>query len=249
MPQTLSRKIQGTGNLRNREIMATDNSERIEKFLRDQMTSEENESFLRDLEQDEELRKEAQLTALMIQDLQERQEKRDSEIINEVIASKKKAKIVQMVRWTASIAAIFLIIFGVYTYHSSFISEDTSTYIALADNYYNQTPKSLFRSGNNELEQELDSLFVEVGTSKEMTPIIDRLQTIHNNIDSEYVYKVSGNDTRIKWFLALAYLKDNQTGKTIELLKSIIKDDKGTYLKENAEQLLRDLEKQSANDD
>ena len=87
--------------------MATDNTERIDKFLRDQMTPEEIDAFLRDMELDEELRKEAQLTALMIQDLQERQVKRDSEIIEEVVASKKKAKIVRMVRWTVSIAAIF----------------------------------------------------------------------------------------------------------------------------------------------
>ena len=80
--------------------MATDNTERIDKFLRDQMTPEEIDAFLRDMELDEELRKEAQLTALMIQDLQERQAERDSEIIEEVVASKKKAKIVRMVRWT-----------------------------------------------------------------------------------------------------------------------------------------------------
>ena len=210
--------------------MATDNTERIDKFLRDQMTPEEIDAFLRDMELDEELRKEAQLTALMIQDLQERQVKRDSEIIEEVVASKKKAKIVRMVRWTVSIAAIFLLLFGVYTYQSNFTKEDGTTYIALADKYYNQTPKALFRSGANDLEHELDSLFAKVGTSEEMTSTIN--------------HSVNGNDIRIKWFLALAFLKDGQKGKATELLSTIVKDDKGTYLKEEAKQLLKDIDKQ-----
>jgi hypothetical protein len=224
--------------------MATDNTERIDKFLRDQMTPEETDAFLRDMELDEELRKEAQLTALMIQDLQERQAERDSEIIEEVVASKKKAKIVRMVRWTVSIAAIFLLLFGVYTYQFNFTKEDGTTYIALADKYYNQTPKALFRSGANDLEHELDSLFAKVGTSEEMTSTINRLQEIHESIDSVYVYSVNGNDIRIKWFLALAFLKDGQKGKATELLSTIVKDDKGTYLKEEAEQLLKDIDKQ-----
>ena len=201
--------------------MATDNTERIDKFLRDQMTPEETDAFLRDMELDEELRKEAQLTALMIQDLQERQVKRDSEI-----------------------TAIFLLLFGVYTYQSNFTKEDGTTYIALADKYYNQTPKALFRSGANDLEHELDSLFAKVGTSEEMTSTINRLQEIHESIDSVYVYSVNGNDIRIKWFLALAFLKDGQKGKATELLSTIVKDDKGTYLKEEAEQLLKDIDKQ-----
>jgi len=180
----------------------------------------------------------------MIQDLQERQAKRDSEIIEEVVASKKKAKIVRMVRWTVSIAAIFLLLFGVYTYQSNFTKEDGTTYIALADKYYNQTPKALFRSGANDLEHELDSLFAKVGTSEEMTSTINRLQEIHESIDSVYVYSVNGNDIRIKWFLALAFLKDGQKGKATELLSTIVKDDKGTYLKEEAEQLLKDIDKQ-----
>ena len=196
--------------------MATDNTERIDKFLRDQMTPEETDAFLQ----------------------------RDSEIIEEVVASKKKAKIVRMVRWTVSIAAIFLLLFGVYTYQSNFTKEDGTTYIALADKYYNQTPKALFRSGANDLEHELDSLFAKVGTSEEMTSTINRLQEIHESIDSVYVYSVNGNDIRIKWFLALAFLKDGQKGKATELLSTIVKDDKGTYLKEEAEQLLKDIDKQ-----
>ena len=53
-----------------------DNSERIDKFLKKQMTPEENKKFLEDLKLDKVLRKEAQMTVLMIQELQERQAKK-----------------------------------------------------------------------------------------------------------------------------------------------------------------------------
>lgn len=224
-------------------MMEKGHSERIERFLRNQMTPEENEAFMKDMEQDETLRKEAQLTALMIQDLQERQEKRDAEIIEQVVAAKNKASLVRMVKWVASVAALFLIVFGVYWYQSKSAHDDGSGYIALSEQYYDQTPKAVFRGGDLDLEQELDSLFVQVRTSKDMTATIKRLQTIYENVDAEYAYHVNGNDVRIKWFLALAYLKDNQKDKAVELLRMIVKDDKGTDLKQPAERLLKDIDK------
>ena len=78
------------------------NSERIDKFLKKQMTPEENEKFLEDLKKDKELRYEAQMTALMIQELQERQAKEDAEIIEDILASKKKAKTISITRWALS---------------------------------------------------------------------------------------------------------------------------------------------------
>lgn len=203
-----------------------DNSERIDIFLRGLMTPEENESFIRDLEQDEELRKEAQLTALMIQDLQERQEKRDSEIINEVIASKKKARIVRIVRWTASIAAMFILIIGVI---SSWIkqSEKDALY-AQADIIFEQyylpyTLQGDSRGGDSDVEKELSALFNQVGTEKEVSPIIEKLQKIYDSIDSEYEYSLYAD--YITRYLALAYLKDHNLDKAKELLKPLA--DKG----------------------
>ena len=53
-----------------------DNSERIDKFLKKQMTPEENKKFLEDLKLDKVLRKEAQMTVLMIQELPRETSKR-----------------------------------------------------------------------------------------------------------------------------------------------------------------------------
>ena len=91
-----------------------DNSERIERYLREQMTPEENTAFLNDLQQDKELREEAQMMALLIKDMKEEQAKQDAEIAEAVLLSAKtsKARTISIMRWTLSIAAMFLLIFG-----------------------------------------------------------------------------------------------------------------------------------------
>ena len=74
--------------------MTQENYNRLEKYLSEQMTPKENEEFLNDLRNDKELCEEVQTTALMIKVLKENQAKQDAEIIEEVLASKKKAKII-----------------------------------------------------------------------------------------------------------------------------------------------------------
>ncbi len=222
--------------------MATDNSDRIDRFLREQMTPEENDAFLRDLETDEALRKEAQLTALMIQELHERQAKQDAEIIEEVVASRKqskKARIIRMMKWAGSIAALLLLLFGVYIYQSDKSSE--TDYIALADRFYQETAAPNFRGGVTDADEELTNLFDQVGNSDDIPGVISRLQDIYDHLDTEYAYRANGNDIRIAWYLALAYLKDKQPDKATLLLRTIIQDDKGTELGANAKELLNSI--------
>lgn len=194
----------------------TDYSERIDKFLKDQMPPEENEAFLQDLNNNEELREQAQITALMIQELQERQAKEDSEIIEDVLKSKKKAKTIRMVRWTLSIAAMFILLFGATT-----LWNRPSNTEVLFNEYYTPFVYQPDRSGGDEtIKKELAELYNKVGTEKDITPIIARLQTIYDGIQSnsdDYAdYSYYEND--IAWYLALAYIKDNNLDKAKELL-------------------------------
>lgn len=210
-------------------------SERIEKFLRDQMSEEESEAFIHDLECDDELREQAQITALMIKDLQERQAQRDAEIIEEVLASKKKDKIIRMVRYTLSLAAMFVLVFGAVTLWNR--QSDTD---ALFAQYYTTYDQTLARGGDDEaIKKELAELYNKIGAEKDLTPIITRLQTIFDGIQAnndEYAdYSYYEND--IAWYLALAYIKDHNVGKAKELLKPLA--DNGDI---NAGKLLHDLE-------
>ena len=78
-----------------------------------------------------------------------------------------------------------------------------------------------------------------MGTEKDITPIINRLQTIHDNIvadNEEYdEYKYSQNT--IDWYLALAYIKVENLEKAKELLKPLV--DNGD---EDAAKLIKEIE-------
>lgn len=211
----------------------TDYSERIDKFLKDQMPPEENEAFLQDLNNNEELREQAQMTALMIQELQERQAKEDSEIIEDVLKSKKKAKTIRMVRWTLSIAAMFILLFGATT-----LWNRPSNTEVMFNEYYTPFVYQPDRSGGDEtIKKELAELYNKVGTEKDITPIIARLQTIYDGIQSnsdDYAdYSYYEND--IAWYLTLAYIKDNNINKAKELLQPLVDNNDAEAIKLMAE--------------
>ena len=210
------------------------------------MSPEENEAFLRDLETDASLRKEAQLRALMIQELHDRQAQQDADIIAEVLADKKKAsrsaRIIRLMKWVGAVAAVLVLAFGIYTSLSDI--EDENNYIALADRYYSETPTPTFRSDQTDADQELAYLFRQVGNGRDMKSVITKLQSIYGHLDSEYAYTTNGNDVRIAWHLALAYLKDNQPDKAVWLLRTIVQNDKGINLADKAQELLNKIEKE-----
>lgn len=197
-------------------------SDRIDKFLKDQMSEEESNAFLHDLECNKELREQAQITALMIRELEECQAKEDAEIIEEVLASKKRARILSMVRWSLSIAAMLFLVFGAVTLWNK--QNDTDVLYAQADNIFEQhySPYTLegdSRGNDSDVERKLSELFNQVGTEKDISPVIEKLQKIYDSVDSEYEYSLYAD--AITRYLALAYLKDHNIDKAKELLKPL----------------------------
>ena len=195
-----------------------DNSERIEKFLREQMSPEENDAFLNDLKNDKDLREEAQMMALMIKEMKEEQIKQSEKLTEDVLAEEKqakKARIISMVRWPLSIAALFILIFG-----ATLLWNRQSDTDALFTEYYSSyTLQGESRGGDSEVEKELAVLFNQVGTEKDISTVIDKLQKIYDSVDSEYEYSLYTDD--IAWYLALAYLKVDKPEKSKELLKPL----------------------------
>lgn len=200
-----------------------DNSERIERYLREQMSPEENDAFLNDLRNDKDLREEAQMMALMIKEMKEEQARQSEKLTEKVLndARPASAKTINIVRWSLSIAAMFLLIFGAVTLWNK--QSDTDLLYAQADNIFEQhySPYTLQGDsrGDSDVEKELSVLFNQVGTEKDVTIVIEKLQKIHDSIDSEYDYSLYADD--ITRYLALAYLKDHNLDKAKELLKPI----------------------------
>ena len=202
-----------------------DNSERIERFLREQMSPEENDAFLNDLKNDKDLREEAQMMALMIKEMKEEQIKQSEKLTEDVLAEEKqakKARIISMVRWPLSIAAMFILIFG-----AMLLWNRQSDSEILFNEYYQPYVVQGERGGDDDaIKEELANLYNKVGTEDDVTPIITRLQTIYDNILSnnvdyaEYIYY----EKDIVKYLALAYIKNNDLDKAKRLLKPYAED-------------------------
>jgi hypothetical protein len=172
-----------------------DNSERIEKFLREQMSPEENEAFLNDLKNDKDLREEAQMMALMIKEMKEEQARQSEKLTENVLKNVRPAaaKIISIVRWSLSIAAMLLLVFGAVTLWNK--QYDTDVLYAQADNIFEQhySPYTLegdSRGNDSDVERKLSELFNQVGTEKDISPVIEKLQKIYDSVDSEYEYSL-----------------------------------------------------------
>lgn len=215
-----------------------DNSERIDRFFRKQMSLEERNAFMDDLKNDEDLYEEAQITALLIHGLKEEQSKQEQEITQEIRRAKSPVNIRKIVYWAGSIAAVFIIFFGSIQFYQITQMDN------LFGEYYAPYKVQLVGGprGNTDetIKKELADLFNQVGTEKDVAPTILKLQTIYESIDSEYEYSIYADD--ITWYLALAYIKDHQKDKAISLLKTIVENDKESDFGKNAEALLIQLE-------
>lgn len=214
-----------------------DNSERIERYLREQMTPEENKAFLNDLQTDKVLREEAQMMALLIKEMKEEQARQDEAITQEILASGRPAttKTIRLVKWLGSIAAMFILLFGANQWYSSYKIDK------VYDAYYTPYDVSLARGGDDEtVKKELAELYNKVETEKDITPIISRLQSIYDGIQansddySDYTYY----ENDIAWYLALAYIKDHNLEKAKEMLKPLANNGN-----EEAEKLIEELKK------
>lgn len=203
-----------------------DNSERIERFLREQMSPEENEAFLNDLKSDKDLREEAQMMALMIKEMKEEQARQSEQLTKDVWAEDKKAKkakIVRMVRLSLSIAAMFILIFGA----TLLWNRQSDTDVLFNEYYKPYVAQGEPRGGEDEVvEEELADLYNKVGTEDDVTPIITRLQTIYDNIlaNNDDYAEYCHDEKNIVIYLALAYIKNHNLDKAEKLLKPYAED-------------------------
>lgn len=224
--------------------MAADYSERIDRFLREEMTPEENEAFMHDLQTDSALREQAQQMALMVTELREQQAQQDAAIVEEVLAKRRaerKARIVRMMKWGSAVAAVLVVAAGLFLHTLERSAEGNG--VILEEKQYDEDVRPTVRSGETDADKELETLFQQVGEGRDVLAATVRLQYIYDHLDEEYAYTANGNDVRIAWYLALAYLKENYRDKAVPLLEAICKNDKGTDLGESAGKLLKELGK------
>lgn len=197
--------------------------ERIERFMRNQMTQAEEKTFLDDINSDPELKERAFATALMARGMKRRRKEEQqafAAMLNGSIsenANKAKATF----RRYAAMAASLLLLLGVGGY-AGFAEYGYQQRNAIVSANISLGQTGTDRGDGGNMQSRLDSIAAVVKNERDMTEAIAVLQGLYDKRQADI--DCAQNSATISWYLAMAYIKDNQKGKAVNLLVALKKE-------------------------
>ena len=218
---------------KNEDILMDGIDERIEAFLRGEMTVEEETAFKQEIRQNPELRSRAMTMTSLIKGMETINAAKEKAIIKENTA---KSKMRPILMWATSIAAVFAIIFGIYKDHRYRMLDET------VSPYYTEYDMNDISRGDVDSVAiaHLYTLFSQIQQNRNMSSIIKELEPIYNTLDDDFTYSPWAND--IAWNLALAYVKDDQIDKATPILQKLKADNPDTPIYNKADELIKKLQ-------
>ena len=206
--------------------------ERIDSFIRGTMTEEEEAAFKEEIKADPELRAQVLATVSLIKGIRTQEAEKEKILIQK--NTKNRARSIML--WACSIAALFVILFGVYKEKRY---RDLS---AIVSPYYSEYSMSEYSRGDDVdsvTVAHLYTLFNNIKEQRNVSNIIEELESIYASLDSNITYYNYANDIALN--LALAYIKDDQTDKAIPVLEKLEKENPDTPIAVNAQEILKKL--------
>ena len=218
---------------KNDDILMDGIDERIEAFLRGEMSAEEETAFKQEIRQNPELRNRAMAMTSLIKGLQDKNSAKEATIIKE---SSTKSRVRPILWWACSVAAVFAIFFGIYKDRRYRILDST------VSPYYTEYEMRDITRGDVDTATiaHLYGLFTQIQENTNVSGIIKELEPIYNSLDEEFTYTAYAND--IAWNLALAYVKDDQIDKAISILEKLKADNPDTPIYNKADELIKKLQ-------
>lgn len=218
---------------KNDDILMDDMDERIEAFLRGEMTTEEEAAFKQEIRQNPELRNRAMAMTSLIKGQQAQNSSKEANIIKE---STTKSKVRPLLWWACSVAAVFAIFFGIYKDHRYRMLD-----AAVSPYYTKYDMNDIYRGDlDSATIVHLYGLFTQIQENRSVSDIIKELETIYNSLDDDFTYNAYAND--IAWNLALAYVKDDQIEKAISVLQKLKENNPDTPIYNKADELIKNLQ-------
>ena len=214
------------------DILQESIDDRIDAFIRGLMTEEEEQAFKQEIKADSELRAQVMATVSMIRGIREQGSAHDKEIISKYDNSRVRS----VLAWACSIAAVIAIFFG---YSKDKRYNELS---GMVSPYYSEYSMSEYSRGDvdSATVAHLYTLFNNIRGQRNMCKIIEELEPIYANLDSDFTYSAYAND--IAWNLALAYIKDDQTDKAINILEKLEGDNPDTPIAAKARALIKKVQ-------
>lgn len=210
--------------------------ERIEKFLRGDMSPIEEAEFKDDLAADPNLQERAKIVSTLIRGMKRKGYALDKAVLDESAPkyriSKRRVGFIAIV---TSIAAVVLVMFNLTVLHSPNRND-----ILFTDNYTVYTLDSETRGDEEPVTvAELTELFNSIGTTDDCSDIIKHLEAIYASLDDDITYRMYATD--VAWYLSLAYIKNNQEEKAIPVLQKLVVENPDTEIADKAQKLLDQL--------
>lgn len=218
-----------------------DNIDNIEKYLKGQLTAEEENAFREQLKNDKAFRDEVLATALMIKQMKLQNQEKERGILEE---SRELAIARARRRWIyriSSIAAVLII--GFFAVKPIYFNYKSGQMIS--QNYAQWSPREEGATSRGEVQAgdnvvaELTELFDNVGKGKDIKNTTNRLEKALQKSATNYDYYQYSDD--IIWYLALAYIQNNQFSEARTELNKIIQSGDSYYL-EKAKELYNEIE-------
>lgn len=218
------------------DIQQENIDEKIDAYIRGNMTKEEETAFKQEILSNPELRSQVTATLSLIKGIRSQGAKEEEELMHNNIKSKNRTRTIML--WGSSIAAIFVIFFGV---KSELRYRELS---AIVSPYYSEYSMSDISRGDVDsiTVANLYTLFYNIREQRDVSDIIKELEPIYNSLDSDFTYNAYASD--IAWNLALAYIKDDQIERAISILEKLVADNPNMPISYKAQKLLRTIKSQ-----
>lgn len=224
--------------------------ERINRFLRGEMSSEEETTFMDELKSNDVLRNKAVVAARMAKAMKTVGEEEDSLVKEALLTSddhdiemivknvtRKRSKLLTLRIISVAASILILVISGWHYY-------DYRVTTGLGNEYEMMFEPSSFVRGvdTGSVEKELNSLFAKVKSGDESDNTIKRLSLLWELSTMETYNDYTDYAPQIGWNLAIAYLKDNDKDNAITVLTKLegMAED-GTAIKNKCIELINKL--------
>ena len=191
------------------------NEERINRYLRGEMTPEEETAFESDLQKDDTLKRQAESVARIVKGMKVLGDEHDKQLVEQMKASSEKKA--SPVRWI-SIAASFAIILTV-GYHIYDYSATTS----LGREYASAFPTSSIIRGeeDKDVSETLTALFDNVANGQDLDNTIEQLEKLWTLSQSDTYNGYTTYEPYIGWNLAIAHLRNHDKKEARNVLEEI----------------------------
>ena len=228
---------------------ALKNDEDLVKFLRGELSANEEADFMQKLQQNHDLKARAIAVVQLIKGL-ERKGVADDESIKSAFKnlsiddvkniSKPTTKIVnfkKIAAWVMSAAAVLILVFGLRIFYVN------SSYEKIAAEYEKEFPYSEFsRGSDDDIKEKLNILCNNVLQNKDLKNTIESLNQIFDKSQEENFNECTNYFVVSGWYLSLAHLKNHDPEKAKSVLEKLAKNsDDNPAVSEKAKEVLEKL--------